>query len=126
MFSLDALCPSSEKQLIFTSLISIFPAFCSFCFKILKSIKMNWKTGTKWITNQYCVKKVRIQSFSSPFFPAVGLNAQRHSISLCILSECGKIRIREFPNTDTFHTVELFLKQSICVIDPDLQGFIKL
>ena len=43
-----------------------------------------------------CVKSVRIRSFSGLYFPAFWLNIQ---------SECGKIRTRKTPNTDTFHTV---------------------
>ena len=33
--------------------------------------------------------------FSGPFFPAFGLNMERHSVSLRIQSECGKIRNRK-------------------------------
>ena len=38
----------------------------------------------------HCVKKVRIQNFSGPYFPAFGL-----------------IRIRKTSNTDTFHAVSI-------------------
>ena len=52
------------------------------------------------------MKSVCMWSFSGPYFPAFGLNTERYSVSLRIQSECGKIRTRKFPNTDTFHAVE--------------------
>ena len=51
------------------------------------------------------VKSVRIWSYSGPHCPAFGLNMERYGISLCIQSECGKIRTGITPNTDTFHAV---------------------
>ena len=42
---------------------------------------------------QHCLKSVRIWSFPGPFFPAFGIIIQ---------NECGKIRTRKSPNTDTF------------------------
>ena len=47
----------------------------------------------------HCVKTVRIWSFSGPYFPTFGLNTGDTE------SECGKIRTRKTPNTDTFNTV---------------------
>ena len=43
--------------------------------------------------------------FRDPYFPAFGLNTERHSVSLRIQSECGKIRITKTPNTKTFHAM---------------------
>ena len=57
-----------------------------------------------WV--EYCVKSVRIRSFSGLYFPAFGLNTGRYSVSLRIQSECRKIRTRKTPNTDTFDVVE--------------------
>ena len=56
----------------------------------------------------HCVKSVPIRSFSSPYFPAFGLNTDRLSVSLRIQSECRKIWIRITPNTDSFYSVLLF------------------
>ena len=56
------------------------------------------------------MKSVRIRSLSGPLFPAFGLNTERYSGSLLILSECGKIRTRKTPNTDNFHAVYSCLK----------------
>ena len=53
----------------------------------------------------HCVKSVRIRSYSGPHFPAFKLNMERHGVSLHIWSECGKIRTRITPNTDTSHAV---------------------
>ena len=50
-------------------------------------------------------ENVRIRSFSSPYFPAFGLNVERYGVSLRILSECGKLRSRKTSKTDTFHAV---------------------
>ena len=50
----------------------------------------------------HCVKSVRIRSYSGLHFPAFELNMERYSVSLRIQSECGKIRTRATPNTDTF------------------------
>ena len=53
----------------------------------------------------HCVKSVHIWSFSDPYFPAFGLNTERYSVFLRLQSECGKIRTRKTPNTDTFYAV---------------------
>ena len=57
------------------------------------------------ILERHCVKSVRIGSFYAPYFPAFGLNTERNSVSLRIQYECGKIRTRQTPNTDTFYEV---------------------
>ena len=48
------------------------------------------------------MKSVRIWSYSGPRFLAFGLNTERYSASLRMKSECGKMRTRITPNTDTF------------------------
>ena len=71
----------------------------------------------------HCVKSVRIRSYSGPYFPAFGLNTE-DTVSLRIQSECGKIRTRITPNTDTFHVgyvrsylqSEVFSWKRICLI----------
>ena len=68
---------------------------------------------------EHCVKSVRIQSFSGPYFAAFGLNAERYGISLRIQSKCEKIRARKIPNTDTFHAVEF--TNIVTLIDENLQ-----
>ena len=66
------------------------------------------ETTTK-IFDTRCVKSVRVRSFSDPIFPAFGLNTKRYSVTLRIQSKCGKIRTRNTPNMDTFHSVLTFL-----------------
>ena len=61
---------------------------------------------------QYYVKSVRVQSYSCPYFPEFGLNTERHEVSLHIQSECGKIRTRITPNTDTFRQCNTLLRHS--------------
>ena len=55
--------------------------------------------------NLHYVKSVRIRNYSSKYFPAFGLNTERYGVSLCIQSQCEKIRTRITPNMDTFHAV---------------------
>ena len=57
------------------------------------------------IQNVHCVKSVRSRNYSGPYFPAFRLNTERYSASLRIQSECGKMRTRITPNTETFHAV---------------------
>ena len=45
-----------------------------------------------------------------PHFPTFGLNTGSYSVSLRIQSECGKIRTRITPNTDTFYAVDQSLR----------------
>ena len=62
------------------------------------------------IVQYHCAESVRIRSFSGPHFPALGLNMKRYE------SECGKIRTRKNPNTDTFYAVfwsEKIFKKSL-------------
>ena len=74
-------------------------------------LKQSWiKDKNIWISYinfsaQYCVKSVHIRSYSGPHFPAFGLNAERYFVSLRIQFECGKVRTRITPNTNTFYAV---------------------
>ena len=52
-----------------------------------------------------CVRNVRIRDFFCSHFPAYGLNRERYLVSPSIQSNCGKLRTRKTPNTDTFHAV---------------------
>ena len=61
---------------------------------------------TPLLEQKHCIKSVRIRSRSGPHFPTFGLNTERYAISLRIQSECGKIRTRITPNTNTFHAVK--------------------
>ena len=65
----------------------------------------------------HCLKSVRIESYSGPYFPTFGLNMKRYSVSLRIQSKCWKIRTRITPITDTFYAVlfqAMFNFQSEC------------
>ena len=60
------------------------------------------------------MKSVCIRSFSGPYFLSFGLNTKRYRVvSLRIQSECGKIRTRCTPNTDTFHEVIAYRKSKL-------------
>ena len=51
------------------------------------------------------MKSVRNLISPGPYFYAFGLNTVRYFVSLHIQFECGKIRTRKIPNTDTFYAV---------------------
>ena len=57
--------------------------------------------------NPHCLKSIHIRIHSTLHFPAIGLNAERYSISLRIKSEYGKIRTRITVNTGTFYAVPI-------------------
>ena len=59
----------------------------------------------KFVYSIHCVKSIRIRNYSGPHFPAFGLNTERYGVSLRIQSECGNMRTRITPNTDTFYAV---------------------
>ena len=42
------------------------------------------------------------------------MNTERYRVSLRIQSECGKMRTRITPNTDTFHAVKLINNELKC------------
>ena len=48
------------------------------------------------------------------------MNTERYGVSLGIQSECGKIRTRKTPNTDTFHAVTLINHKALAVTPCDL------
>ena len=60
------------------------------------------------LQNVHCVESVLIRSFSVPYFPAFKLNTAIYGVNLSVQSECGKIRVRQTPKTDTFHTVVIY------------------
>ena len=70
--------------------------------------------GNNIFGKHHCVKRVRIRSYSGPYFPAFGLNMERYSVSLRIHSECGKIQTIITPNTDTFYAVHITHPNSLC------------
>ena len=76
-------------------------------FKKLIVLNCTTQSQSLFSTQRHGVKSVRIRSYSSPYFPACGLNKERYEVSLCIQSECGKIRTRISPNTGTFHAVRI-------------------
>ena len=66
-----------------------------------------WNT----FSEHHYVKNVCIRSFCGPYFPAFRLNTERYSVSLRIQSECGEIRTRKTPNSDTFHKMRSLSKK---------------
>ena len=68
----------------------------------------------------HCVQSVRIWSCSGPYFPVFGVNTERYSVSLLVQSECGEMRTRITPNTDTFYAVLRANKNKIITVTLDL------
>ena len=56
---------------------------------------------------EFCTLFIQKKSLRKryPYFSAFGLNMERYGVSLRIQSECGEIRTRITPNTDTFDAV---------------------
>ena len=52
-----------------------------------------------------CVKCLLVWSYSGSFSLLFGLNTERYELYFHIQSECGKIRTRITPKTDTFHAM---------------------
>ena len=77
----------------------LYPPPYNYCLSLvgdsLKTLRKLW----------LCVKSVRLRSYSGPYFPTFGLNMERYGVSVCIQSECRKIRTIIFPNMDTFYAV---------------------
>ena len=67
-------------------------------------------------------KKCPIWSYSGRYFPAFGLNTKKYRVSLRIRSECGKMRTRINPNTNSSHTVvkARVKKSSFCQEQPHI------
>ena len=61
----------------------------------------------EYVLELLCVKSVHIRRYSAPHVPAFGLNTERSEVSVSIQSDCGKMRTRITPNTDTFQAVQL-------------------
>ena len=68
------------------------------------------------ISKTHCLKIVRIRSYSGPHFPAFGLNTERYRVSLCTQFECGKMRTRITPNTDTSYAVTAIIGTKITLL----------
>ena len=90
--------------------------FCKFLNILFGIMVENWGWGifnfrmSEQITKMecdiyYCMKSVHVWIYCGPYFRAVGRNMERYGVSLRIYSECGKIRARITPNTNTFNTV---------------------
>ena len=108
----------SKLYLVLLSLLSILQIF----FLIVKTRpvtcenqdKLLWKRLLRTFSllhhsyYTHCEKCVHTRSYSGPHFPAFELNTERYSVSLRIQSECGKMRTRITPNTDTFYSVTCF------------------
>ena len=108
---------ASERRLKKGQLKSYFSSYECSTFYL---VKMTFSTGISWtlfhkalflkcpekdknLKAIQCVKSVHIWSYSGPHFHALGL--MQYSASLRIQSECGKMRTRITPNTETFYAV---------------------
>ena len=73
----------------------VYPIFANSSWLEIKFIQ--FENGNK--------KFVFLSREKYPYFLAVRLNTERYGVCLHIQSECGKIRTRKTPNTDTFNAV---------------------
>ena len=66
-------------------------------------------TPTAWKLSKYGV-------FSSPYFPAFGLNTERHGVSLHIQSECGEIQTRKDSVFEHFSRCAQYITASLTTL----------
>ena len=59
--------------------------------------------------------------FLVPYFAAFVLNTERYGVSLRIWSECGQIRTRKTPTTDTFHAVNVTVVTEDLIVPSDVK-----
>ena len=89
------------KSISFTSHEKYYESnlfFHFFLFSFFKNLKF-------YVHYYHCVKSVRIQSLSGPYFHAFGLITERYWVSQ---SEYGKIRTRKTLNMGNFHAVYIY------------------
>ena len=85
------------------------------CYQYISVINAigEYTDRSKFYSNVYfsrgthCVKSLRIRSYSSPHFPAYGLNTERYGVPFLIQYKWGKTRTRITPNMDIFYSVTL-------------------
>ena len=78
--------------------IDLLWLICSRHFKII----WLWTEAIKPFWQELTSPNLDSRDIQKPYFPAFGLNMERYWVSLRIQSECGKIRTKKTPNTDTF------------------------
>ena len=83
----------------------------------MKEVKENHKLSntTKNITSSFGEYQKKINTIDTPY---------RYFVSLRIQSECGKIRTRKTPNTDTFQAV--FRPATLFEKDPQAQLLVSI
>ena len=90
---------------------------------ISAALKESYKKTTTWKVSIFGVFLVRIFPHldwirrDTSYLPALSPNAGKILRSLRIQSECGKMRTRKYPTTDTFHAVNYLLpnrQNSLC------------
>ena len=89
-------------------------------FSHCKSVSLDQIFGKtiKFISYSHCVKRVRIRSFSGPYFPAFGLNTDRYSDLSVVSPNTGKY------GPENFRTRKFFT-QCQCYWE-SIQTFFKL
>ena len=106
----DFLNPLCEWKLE-PELISNFLLLCHL-FKVERTTLLNdiKDIDERIISDNHCVKSVRIRSYSAPHFPAFGLNTEYLSV---FSPNGGKFWSRITPNTDTFYAVNTSILDQI-------------
>ena len=74
-----------------------------YAFRIQRVIKI--------IKVMHLVKGFRVTNNSCPYFPILGWNTERQSVSLRIQSECWKMQTRITQNPDTFHALLILTRK---------------
>ena len=71
---------------------------------------LSYAFGVYYTNHCVLLKNYPYSELFCPHFPVFGLNTETYRVSLCIQSECGKMRTRITPNTETFHAVVIILE----------------
>ena len=96
--------PKTQKSMSVSAMLkSSFKKIVTFFQWRFLSCQLHEFSDGNTLSNNTLRKKSHIRRFFGPYFPAFELNTERYSVSLQIQPECGKIRTRKTPNTDTFH-----------------------
>ena len=80
--------------------------------QMFKSVKKSLKSRLLALAANESVFRVILVRI----FPHFGMDVERYGVSLCTQFECGKMRTRITPNTDTFYAVTAIIATKITLL----------
>ena len=86
----NAFSQSKVKQIMVEEIFLVSASFPIFLLILISCSFINLlRIKARFINFSHCLKSVLIRSYSGPYFPAFGLNAERYGVSLCISPNAG-------------------------------------